>query len=82
MTLKEFDVQIALGLIPFTFISEPLQKDIDCDANLILNLGDKQYSSRDYHWMRKLSIFTALHYQIYKDIAYIRSTLIEEGILI
>lgn len=83
MTLKEFDVQIALGLIPYTFTSERLQNDIDYEMRLTLELGDEKYSSQDYPWMKKLLNFTAFHYQVYANTKseIVRSALIEEGIL-
>jgi len=78
MTVKEFDVQIALGLIPFDFKGKTHQIRAilaDIEFELVLKLEDKEYSSRDYHWMRTL-LYTDV------NIPMIRSTLIEAGILI
>ena len=86
MTLKEFDVQVALGLIPFTFTSKRLQNKgkYEVEIDFVLELGNEKYSSKDYSWMAELYNFTALHYQIYTDynINIIKLILIEEGILI
>ena len=83
MTLKEFDIQIALGALTITFTKHyGLFWNNVYGTNLgryyyILKVGDKKYSSREYLWIVNLDKNHTLI-----DTNIIRSALIEEGILI
>jgi len=82
MTIKEWDIQIALGSLPITltnrssghYYSSTNQYNINF---ITLKIGDREYSSRDYPWIVNLE---KNHNSI--NIDRIRSAFIKEGILI
>jgi len=86
MTLKEFNIQMALGLTPFTlerkiFRNYPHTNLPEFETYLVLKLGDKKYSSREHPWVEELTHYAAFPSNICKYAMNIRETLVRGGVL-
>ncbi len=60
MTIKEFDVQVALGTLEIDFDTEYI--DFDSDKPLkILTINNIKYTSAQYDWLKTVHYQTDIH---------------------
>jgi len=88
MTIKEFDTHYALGTLDTAITIGEQEKQVifgngnniaDFDYFLVLKIDDEEYSIEDFPWAKCIQNW--IHDSASIDVDYLRTVLIDEGVL-